>query len=133
MAKYRRKSKRWSPREDAVLASGIENETPYEEIGDELGRTASSVAQRIYYLRHKSLAIPPLTKEKPQKAVRRVEPVIKASEPVIKASEPVIKASEPEIKAIADDNRIWLAMVGGLTSAVCSFSTFLIVLLALLS
>jgi len=126
MAKYRRKSKRWSPREDAVLASGIENETPYEEIGDELGRTASSVAQRIYYLRHKSLAIPPLTKEKPQKAVRRVEPVIKASEPVI-------KASEPEIKAIADDNRIWLAMVGGLTSAVCSFSTFLIVLLALLS
>ena len=119
MTKHRRKSKRWSPREDAVLVSGLENETPYEEIGDELGRTASSVAQRIYSLRHKSLAIPPLTNEKPKKAVRRVEPVI--------------KASEPEIKAIADDNRIWLAMVGGLTSAVCSFSTFLIVLLALLS
>jgi hypothetical protein len=119
MKNYKRKSKRWSPREDALLASGVENETPYEEIGGQIGRTASSVAQRIYYLRKNTTAIPPLNKEKPQRAVRRVEPVI--------------KASEPEIKAIADDNRIWLAMAGGLTSAVCSFSTFLIVLLALLS
>ena len=119
MAKYRRKSKRWSPREDAVLISGIQNEKPYEEIGGELGRTASSVAQRIYSLRHKSLAIPPLAKAKPQKAVRRVEPVI--------------KASEPEIKAIADDNRIWLAMASGVTSAFLSLATLVVIFIALMT
>ena len=110
--------KRWSDKEDALLLGLIsEGMTPIQMAEKIQGRTVSAVSNRIYQ-KTELLAAYRATAEDRRKA---------------RVSRAVIEASEAEIRSVADDNRIWLAMAGALTSAVCSFSTLLIVLLALLS
>ena len=112
--------KHWNDKEDALLVRLIsEGLTPAEMAEKIQGRTKSAVTNRIYQKQEILDAYRATAGDRKRVKIRRPDPVV--------------EASEPEIKSIADDNRIWLAMVGGLTSAVCSFSTFLIVLLALLS
>jgi hypothetical protein len=112
--------KRWSDKEDALLLGLIsEGMTPLQMAEKIQGRTVSAVSNRIYQKTELLAAYRATAGDRKSVKIRRPDPVI--------------EASEAEIKSVADDNRIWLAMVGGLTSAVCSFSTLLIVLLALLS
>jgi len=112
--------KKWSDKEDALLLGLIsEGMAPLQMAEKIQGRTVSAVSNRIYQKQELLDAYRATAGDR-----KRVK---------IKRPDPVVEASEPEIKSIADDNRIWLAMVGGLTSAVCSFSTLLIILLALLS
>ena len=111
---------RWSETEDALLVRLIsEGLTPAQMAEKIEGRTKSSVTNRIYHKKEfvEAYRATAGDRKKPRK----------------NRTGPVITASEPEIKSIADDNRIWLAMAGGVTSAFFSFATLLIVLLALLS
>ena len=119
--------KQWTENEYVLLLSLIQQGLTPKEIAAEMkGRTKHAVVSKIY-------GDSQLLSAYQQNRENRNRPRIDYPEPVIKPKPAKRTPSEAEIKSIADDNRIWLAMVGGLTSAVCSFSTFLIVLLALLS
>ena len=119
--------KQWTEKEYVLLLSLIQQGLTPKEIAAEMkGRTKHAVVSKIY-------GDSQLLSAYQQNRENRNRPRIDYPEPVIKPKPAKRTPSEAEIKSIADDNRIWLAMVGGLTSAVCSFSTFLIVLLALLS
>jgi hypothetical protein len=110
--------KRWSDKEDALLLGFIsEGMTPLQMAEKIQGRTVSAVSNRIYQKTELLAAYRATADDRRKAGISRA----------------VIEASEAEIKSVADDNRIWLAMVGALTSAVCSFSTLLIIVLALLS
>ena len=119
--------KQWTEKEYVLLVSLIQQGLNPKEIAAKMqGRSKSGVMGKIYG-NNEILSV------YQQNRSNRNRPRIDSPEPVIKPKPTKRTPSEAEIKSIADDNRIWLAMVGGLTSAVCSFSTFLIVLLALLS
>ena len=119
--------KQWTEKEYVLLLSLIQQGLTPKEIAAEMkGRTKHAVVSKIYGDNQ-------LLSAYQQNRENRNRPRIDYPEPVIKPKPTKRTPSGAEIKSIADDNRIWLAMVGGLTSAVCSFSTFLIVLLALLS
>jgi len=119
--------KQWTEKEYVLLVSLIQQGLKPKEIAAKMqGRSKSAVVGKIYS-DNQILSV------YQQNRSNRRRPRIDYPEPVIKPKPVKPTPSEAEIKSIADDNRIWLAMVGGLTSAVCSFSTLLIVLLALLS
>lgn len=123
MTANQRKHKRWSQREDAVLASGVQTNMPYEEIGSKIGRTASSVAQRAYYLRNR---LPPAKKVAPAPRTEspRADPAPKAPEMPDTMMERVLEA-ERMVQQIP-----MLTLIAG-AGAMMSFTTLVIVILAL--
>ena len=113
-----------------LLISLIQQGMKPDEIAAQMqGRTTSAVMNKIYGNDEV------LSAYRQNRGGRRrqglTQPTVKP--PPVKPKPERQTPSKAETKSVADDNRIWLAMVGGLTSAVCSFSTLLIVLLALLS
>ena len=105
--------KHWNETEDALLVRLIsEGLTPAEMSENIQGRTKSAVYNRIYQKQEFLDAYRANSNERKRGAMLH---------------------TKEEISSIADDNRIWICLIGGLTSAVCSFATLLIVLLALLA
>ena len=119
--------KQWTEKEYVLLVSLIQQGLKPKEIAAKMqGRSKSAVVGKIYS-DNQILSV------YQQNRSNRRRPRIDYPEPVIKPKPVKPTPSEAEIKSIADDNRIWLAMAGGGTSAFFSFATLLIVLLALLS
>ena len=119
--------KQWTEKEYVLLVSLIQQGLNPKEIAAKMqGRSKSGVMGKIYG-NNEILSV------YQQNRSNRNRPRIDYPEPVIKPKPVKRTPSEAEIKSIADDNRIWLAMAGGVTSAFFSFATLLIVLLALLS
>ncbi len=123
MKANQRKHKRWSQREDSVLALGVQTNTPYEEIGNKVGRTASSVAQRAYYLRNR---LPPAKKviPAPKAETPKAEPAPKPPEVPDTLMERVLEA-ERMVQQIP-----MLTLIAG-AGAMMSFTTLVIVILAM--
>jgi len=124
--------KRWTESEKVLLLALIQQGLKPKEIAEKMdGRTTSAVFNRIYnnrdihigyqeakskrgYVRKPYKVRGPYKKKKTQTAVESREPTV------------------VEIRSIADDNRIWLAMASGVTSAFLSFATLVVILLALI-
>ena len=124
--------KRWTERECVLLISLIQQGMKPDEIAAQMqGRTTSAEMNKIYGNDEVLSAYRQNRGGRRRPRIDYPEPTVKP--PPVKPKPAGQTPSKAEIKPVADDNRIWLAMVGGLTSAVCSFSTLLIVLLALLS
>jgi hypothetical protein len=124
--------KRWTERESVLLISLIQQGMKPDEIAAQMqGRTTSAVMNKIYGNDEVLSAYRQNRGGRRRPRINYPEPTVKP--PPVKPKPERQTPPKAEIKSVADDNRIWLAMVGGLTSAVCSFSTLLIVLLALLS
>ena len=124
--------KRWTERECVLLISLIQQGMKPDEIAAQMqGRTTSAVMNKIYGNDEVLSAYRQNRGGRRRPRIDYPEPTVKP--PAVKPKPERQTPSKAEVKSVADDNRIWLAMVGGLTSAVCSFSTLLIVLLALLS
>ena len=114
--------RRWTQGEDRVLSHGILNRVSYKEIGEQIGRTEKSVAQRAWYLRKSyTNRTPPAKKGEP---VPKAEPAPKAPEMPDTMMERVLEA-ERMVQQIP-----MLTLIAG-AGAMMSFTTLVIVILAL--
>jgi hypothetical protein len=122
--------KRWTQGEDRVLSHGILNRVPYREIGEQLGRTQKSVAQRAWYIRKSyTNRTPPAQKVKP---APKAEPVEKA-EPAPKPPEMPDALLDRVMEAERMVQQIpMLTLIAG-AGAMMSFTTLVLVVLALVS
>jgi hypothetical protein len=114
--------RRWTQGEDRVLSHGILNRISYKEIGEQIGRTEKSVAQRAWYLR---------------KSYTNRTPPAKKVEPAPKAE---VRPKPPEmpdtmLDRVLEAERMvqqipMLTLIAG-AGAMMSFTTLVIVILAM--
>lgn len=103
--------KHWKKAEDALLARLISEGLTPAEIAEKIqGRTASAIYNRIY------------KKQKFLDAYRAVSDERGGW----------VTHTKEEIRSIADDNRIWVGLIAAVrVSAICSFSTLVLLVLAI--
>jgi IS30 family transposase len=99
------KNERWTNEQDDVIEEGIRDGLSYREIAQKLGRTEASVSQRTHVMR---------AKYSRYNTSRSKDPTTE------------------EIRSIADDNRIWIAMVSASIAAFCSVIILIICVGAML-
>ena len=99
------KNERWTNEEDDVVENGIAEGLTYRQIAEKLGRTEGSVSQRTHVMRAKYSRYNTTRSKNP---------------------------TTEEIRSIADDNRIWVAMVSASIAAFCSVIILIICVGAML-
>ena len=94
--------KSWTNEDDDVIENGIAEGLTYRQIAEKLGdRTEAAVSQRCRVMRDKYSRYQTRRKER-------------------------LDFTADEIRSVADDNRIWIAMVNASVAAVCSAVILLI-------